>query len=436
MKKPCPFLVLVPALLLLGATQAGAIIFLESGDPQFHTSTPGDNSGWQYEGQFLYFLGVPIAPHFFVTAKHIGGSVGNTFTLHGDTYVTIGYQDCGTTDLRVWEVDHSKPFVTYAPISSGAVDVSSTATVMGRGTQRGSAYSLGGVAKGWLWVGADSVQRWGRNVVEGVVADATYGNLLYCNFDSPGIPGECHLSTGDSSGGLFVLENGLWRLAGLNLAVDGPFSESSSGSSQFYAALFDCSGLYFENSPGVWSIIPGGSGNVPTSFYSTQVSSHNDWVQSVTGIDGSLAPESFSQWLHWYYTPAQLANPAVSGPLADSDGDGISTLLEYAFNLDPTYSESVIMTPGTGLRGLPVVSTASGTGGNYLTVEFVRRTASGGADVIYTPQFSDDLINWYNVGTESVTSINSRWDRVVITDAVPTTSNSRRFARVKVVLAN
>jgi len=384
----------------------------------------------------MYFLGVPIAPYFFVTAKHIGGSVGYTFTLHGDTYVTIGYQDCGTTDLRVWEVDHSKPFLTYAPISSGTVDVSSTATVMGRGTQRGSAYSLGSVAKGWLWGGADSVQRWGRNVVEGVVTDPSYGDLLYCNFDNPGIPGECHLSTGDSSGGLFVLENGLWRLAGLNLAVDGPFSESSSGSSQFYAALFDCSGLYVETSPGVWSIIPSGGGDVQSSFYSTQISAHTTWIQSVTGLTGALAPESFFQWEHWYYTPAQLADSTVSGPLADSDGDGINTLLEYAFNLDPTYSENVTMTPGSGLRGLPVVNTAPGVGGNYLTVEFVRRTSTGGADVTYIPQFSDDLITWYNVGTESVTSINSRWDRVVITDTVLTTSTSRRFVRVKVVLAD
>lgn len=173
-----------------------------------------------------------------------------------------------------------------------------------------------------------------------------------------------------------------------------------------------------------------------SSFYCTRVSAHTTWIQSVTGLTGALAPESFSQWLHWYYTPVQLTNSAISGPLADPDGDGISNLLEYAFNLDPTFNENVYMTHGTGLRGLPVVSTAPGVGGDYLTIEFVRRTASGGADVTYTPQFSDDLINWYDVGTESVTSINTRWERVMITDAVPTTSSSRRFARVKVILAD
>ncbi len=436
MKIHLSFHIIASALLLLGTTQSDAIVSLDSGDAQYHSSTPGDNSGWQYEGQFMGFLGVPIAPYFFVTAKHIGGYVGDTFTLHGDTYVTISFQSHGTTDLRVWEVAHTKPFPTYAPLSSGTAEISATAMVFGRGTQRGSAYSLGGVSKGWLWGASDNVQRWGRNVVEGVYTDSYYGDLLYCNFDNPGISGECHLSVGDSGGGLFVLENGLWRLAGLNLTVDGPFSESPTGSSPFNAALFDCSGLYAESSPGVWSIISGGSGNVASSFYCTRVSAHTTWIQSVTGLTGALAPESFSQWLHWYYTPAQLTNSAISGPLADPDGDGISNLLEYAFNLDPTFNENVYMTHGTGLRGLPVVSTAPGVGGDYLTIEFVRRTASGGADVTYTPQFSDDLINWYDVGTESVTSINTRWERVMITDAVPTTSSSRRFARVKVILAD
>ena len=29
-----------------------AVIHLDTGDPTLYTSTPGDNSGWQYEGQF------------------------------------------------------------------------------------------------------------------------------------------------------------------------------------------------------------------------------------------------------------------------------------------------------------------------------------------------------------------------------------------------
>lgn len=46
------------------------------------------NSGWQYEGQFGSFLGTVIASNYFITAKHIGGSVGDTFVFSGVNYTT------------------------------------------------------------------------------------------------------------------------------------------------------------------------------------------------------------------------------------------------------------------------------------------------------------------------------------------------------------
>ena len=237
--------VLLCLLLLLGAAgRADAIIFLETADPSHHTSTPGDNSGWQYEGKFNNYLGVPIAPHFFITAKHIGGSVGNVLNFHGDLYTTIAAYVSPDADLRIWEVDHSKPFPTYAPLSSGAADIGGVAEVFGRGTQRGVDLMVSSELRGWEWGTADHVERWGRNVVTGTVAGgAGFGELLYCDFNSPGIPGECHLSVGDSGGGLFVLEDGLWRLAGINYAVDGPFRTSATGTS-FNAAVFDARGLW------------------------------------------------------------------------------------------------------------------------------------------------------------------------------------------------
>ena len=157
-------------LLFVGmACRSDAVIFLDTPDPSHNTTTPGDNSGWQYEGKFMSFLGVPIAPHFFITAKHFGGSVGTVFDFHGDKYVTIGFQDSPTTDLRIWEVNHSKPFPTYAPLSGGLMDVGATATVLGRGTQRGVEVFVGLESKGWKWGPGDDVKRWGRNIVAGAV---------------------------------------------------------------------------------------------------------------------------------------------------------------------------------------------------------------------------------------------------------------------------
>lgn len=450
-------LILISALLAL---RAEGVIFSDTPDPLHNSTTPGDNSGWQYEGSVPGFLGVPIAPHFYITAKHIGGSVGQVFDFHGDSYTTIGYYETvfsndvlvtrhytasgytetattgtATTDLRVWEVDHAKPFPTYAPLSSGAVDLGATATIFGVGAQRGDNFSLATELRGWKWGNADYRERWGRNVVTGTVdGGEDYGELLYCDFDSPGIADECHLSTGDSGGGLFVLEDGLWRLAGINFAVDGPFRADSMGAG-FMAALYDAGGLEYSDGPN-WVSVPDEVENIPSSFYCSRISASLPWILSVTGHDGSLAQESYSAWQRLYFTSAQIGNPATTGPLADFDGDGIGNLLEFALNLDPSFNGQTTMLPNTGLRGLPLVNVETISGADHVTIEFVRRTGTSGSGLTYTPQFSSDLNDWQAVGTETVVAINSRWERVKIVDPMTTGSTTQRFARVKVGLAD
>ena len=419
--------------LVLGwAGRSDAVIFAETGDPSFHSSTPGDNSGWQYEGKFSYFLGVPIAPYFFITAQHIGGSVGDVFTFHGDSYVTIAIHDIGTTDLRVWEVAHTKPFPTYAPLSSGAADVGATATVLGRGTQRGAAVVVDGETKGWLWGTGDGVERWGRNVVVDAVNAGSLGEFLYCDFNNPGIAGECHLSVGDSGGGMFVLEDGLWRLAGINYAVDGPFRTTATGS-DFNAALYDMGGLYVQN-PG-WVLIDNTPTDIPSSFYCSRVAASLGLITAIAPEAASLGAESYAAWQTLYFTPAQIAAPAQSGPAADFDGDGISNLLEFALNLDPTFAETAVMVADTGLRGLPMVRLEDLSGGLRLTIEYVRRTTASGSGLTYIPEFSGDLQTWTTGGDESVSPINPRWERVKVADTLTTGDAARRFARLRVVLA-
>jgi hypothetical protein len=382
---------------------------------------------------FHWFLGVPIGPHHFITAKHLPAtSVGMAINFHGELHTTIGYQDCPGTDLRVWEVDHTEPFQTYAPLSSGVADIGATATVFGRGTQRGVQVVVSGEPKGWKWGAGDGVERWGRNVVESTVdGGATYGELLMCNFDNPGIAGECHLSVGDSGGGMFVLENGLWRLAGVNLSVDGPFRENSS-SPAFSAALFDVGGLEY-NDGATWIPVPEGVADVQSSFYVSRVSTSLTWIQANVPGTTALSNESYAAWQTLYFTPAQIAAPLMSGPLADFDADGIGNLLEFSLNLDPTFNERAMMVAGTGLRGLPLVRVENISGNDRVTIEFVRRTVASGSGLAYTPQFSDDLLTWPGTGTETVTSINPRWDRVKVVDTQNVSASAKRFARLKVV---
>lgn len=423
----------IPLVLLAGQTCRG-VVCLDTDDPQSRIRTPGDNSGWQYEGKFNDFLGVPIAPHFFITATHIGGNIGHVLDFHGDPYTTIAKHDIPSTDLTIWEVDHAKPFPTYAPLSSGVADVGSVVTLVGRGTQRGTAVVVGGEPKGWQWGLTDNVQRWGRNTVEAVVTAPGFGELLYCDFNSPGLPDECHLTTGDSGGGMFVLEAGLWRLAGINFSVDGPFREPPSGAS-FNATLHDAGGLEYSNGAG-WTLVPEGEGDVASSFYCSRVSGSMAFISSLAPAVNSLAAENYTTWQKLYFSPADIALPTETGPLADFDKDGICNLLEFSLNLDPSFSEQAAMTSSTGLRGLPLVRVETVGGSDRVTVEFVRRTTGSGAGLACVAQFSSIMDNdWQTMGTETVTALNSRWERVKVVDSVNTGDATKRFARLMVTLA-
>ena len=234
------FLIFLPLWLLVAAPVAFGVILLDSDDPQRNTSTPGDNSGWQYEGQYREFLGTPIAPRYFLTAHHIFGDVGQTLVFHGAIYTTTATYSDPSSDLQIWQVDHDFP--DYAPLYQGSTETGLELRVIGRGTQRGADHALAGELRGWDWGATDQVQRWGRNVVSAtpVIDGAPY---LQANFDSPGLPDEAHLSGGDSGGGIFVMEDGLWKLAAINYGVDDLYS-AADGSGHFVAAIFERPGLF------------------------------------------------------------------------------------------------------------------------------------------------------------------------------------------------
>ena len=432
---PAPWLrALAVALLCVGkAANTPAVIHEDTGDPTAYTTTPGDNSGWQFEGQWGGYLGTPIAPYYFLSAGHIGNAGGGFFVFHGETFkVMAGYAD-PNSDLCLWKVDHA--FATYAPVFQprGNAEVGQEVRVFGCGAQRGGEVTLDDTLRGWSWGDSGYIERWGRNVVSAAVSDGA-APYLQTAFDSPGLPGEAHLSAGDSGGGEFILQDGLWRLAGINYGVDDLYT-GAGGSGHLVAAIFDARGYYAQNSDGTFSLIAGDNPQ-PTSFYGTRVSARLDWIKSIVGTHAfdALPAENFDAWAHAYFTPDQLSDSSVSSFDADPDADGVPNGLEFAFNLDPTCAEPATMTAGTGLRGLPLVRLEDIAGvGPRLTVEFVRRTAGSGSGLTYTAQFASSLDpaagGWQAGGTQSVTAINERWERVKVTD---TAAGTARFARVLV----
>jgi hypothetical protein len=276
---------LVPfcALFLFSAAPIRAVILLATGDPSANTTAPTGvyaDSSWQYEGQFGSFLGTVIGSNYFITAKHIGGSVGQIFVFNNIGYTTTAVFPDPSSDLQIWQVAGTFPI--HAPLYSGAPgnEVNSFLSVFGRGTQRGNPVLVGSDSHlgGWLWGANDGVERWGTNIVGSIAVDAEFGQLLRVPFDNGGTSDEAHLSVGDSGGAVFVFNvaTNRWELAGINLAVDGPFSTSSSGANSFNAAMFDTTGLFQEGESGIWFAALN-----PSGFYATEIAAHRRFVESV-----------------------------------------------------------------------------------------------------------------------------------------------------------
>lgn len=270
-------LIAVIAALLCVCASVQAVVLFRTADPAANTTEPtGDlaGSGWQYQGLFGAFLGTAIAPQFFITAEHFGVA-SNTFFYRGLNYTIEQWFDDPYSDLRIYKV--TETFPDYAPLYSRNDEIGQRLVVFGRGTQRGSEIVLDATLRGWGWGGTDTVVRWGENEVADIVPFISIGDMLYALFDEGGLPEEAHLSSGDSGGAVFLNDAGVWKLAALNYAVDGPFY-TAPDTNEFKAALFDMRGFYDSNGD-----LIAGDAPVPSGFYASRISSKRSWIQSVIG---------------------------------------------------------------------------------------------------------------------------------------------------------
>jgi hypothetical protein len=281
-------------LIALGSTRG--VILLDTADPAVNTSAPGGSlvdSGWQYEGIWGVFLGTPIAPHFFISAAHIG-QAGSNFIFQSSTYTIVRTFSLANSDLLIWQVKETFP--AFAPLYTTNDEIGRHLVVIGRGTQRGSEIYLNGPLRGWNWGPGDGVQRWGENDIANIVPYSGH-DLLYATFDQHSLPiptdhpNESHLSRGDSGGAIFINDSNdsVWKLAGINYAVDDLYT-APLASTQFEAAVFDARGFYTNNGTTFTKI--SGSSPVPTGFYCSRISSELAWICSVIA-DPQLGREEY-----------------------------------------------------------------------------------------------------------------------------------------------
>ncbi len=120
---------------------------------------------------------------------------------------------------------------------------------------------------------------------------------------------------------------------------------------------------------------------------------------------------------------------------ADPDGDGIPSLIEHAFNLNPkTAGPPLRLVAGAGsTAGLPAIELVnSGPGERRLRLEYLRRVGTG---LTYTPQFAGGVTpaDWLPASNPViVTPIDVNWERCVVEDSQAMPAAARRFGRVMV----
>lgn len=130
---------------------------------------------------------------------------------------------------------------------------------------------------------------------------------------------------------------------------------------------------------------------------------------------------TYTSFQSQYFTVGEQGNPAISGPNADPDKDGVSNLLEFAFNLNPRVAS---------INSLPIV----GQSVDHLTLSYVRRKDA--ASLVYVVEAADELGFWHDgpsyVEQVSVTPLTGQTELVTFRRVSTISGNAHSFMRLKV----
>jgi hypothetical protein len=154
----------------------------------------------------------------------------------------------------------------------------------------------------------------------------------------------------------------------------------------------------------------------------------NGNYQAAPNVDATITVTSDYQqsvWKQQHFTPNELADPAVSGPLADADGDGFPNLVEFSMNLDPKTSNRQL--------GLCVYQEVTVSGQRYPAMTIRRRITYPG--LTSHVEASTDLTNWSSPTTleeGDPTDNGDGTETVQFRSALPLSSQNRQWLRLRV----
>jgi hypothetical protein len=169
-----------------------------------------------------------------------------------------------------------------------------------------------------------------------------------------------------------------WELAGINLAVDGPFSTSSNGADTFNAAMFDTTGLLVDAGSGPWVTAPN-----PSAFYSTEIAAHRRFVESVV----MQLTRVVSRKNHGTAGPFDVDLRSSGSPSIECRSGGSTNAYTIVFTFtNNVFVQNASVTAGTGtVTNFTVV-------GNVVTVNLVG-VANSQTVTITLANVSDGLNN-------------------------------------------
>lgn len=145
------------------------------------------------------------------------------------------------------------------------------------------------------------------------------------------------------------------------------------------------------------------------------------------GTPGLVTAATFAQWQGHAFDDSDMVFPEIAGPTADPDGDGLTNLIEFVFDLPPNH-------PGSLPVNLFQAAPQWVNGHQYLHATCLHRALSSDVGLVF--EVSVDLTNWQSSDvviqpTESVDG----WQQTTARDLAPCNSFSNpRFIRLRVTL--
>ena len=238
---------------------------------------------------------------------------------------------------------------------------------------------------------------------------------------SPGITAAMKKNAGNgSTTGFTTTANGKIRnaangfaatptVAGAVIPADGAYLKPLTGPRDRFGAVYNTAGMSgaadsgsIDHSAMYVSYNNVGTVNLDvdgTSLTCTFVQSGGATPDNFTIIKQGAADSDGDGITDAYEIANGLNRKNAADAATSLDTDGLSNFLEFAFGLNPNVNDKGLVEvdiPGSLLtkRGTPNNWFQTTTNGTDFRVIYIRRKDAAEAGLVYTPEFSGDLVNW------------------------------------------